>query len=939
MATSIIKLHALSGAGEGGSACFVLQIDDFHCLLDCGWSDGMEGEYIKRLVRWAKHLDAVLLSHQELRHLGMLPYLVGSCGLKCPIYATTPVYKMGQLTLYDFYQSMYFSSEFGAFSLDDVDAAFEMVTQVRYQQTVNLPGRGRGICILPLPSGHTLGGTIWKLIKEDVDIVYAVDFNHKKERHLNGATFDACMRPRLLILDASNTLYSHPRRKDRDETLRQCILRSLRRGGNVLIAVDTSGRCLEVAHFLEQCWLNQDSGMMAYGLAMLSFVAFNVVDFAKSMVEWMSEKVMRTFEDQRSNPFHFRHLQLCHTLEQLDSVPEPKVVLASASDLCCGFTRQLFAEWADNDLNTIILTSRDSCVVTEAKADQPPLIHRLIGLAKGDPSARAGLPTSSTGTLVLPLTISQRVSEAQLEKIQNEIPRIRNAVQDASSTTGVEFTKDLDLCIPMSDVEPSIGASPSERSFASPDTSEQGWRSLSLDTTSKTTEPDSIPAVSGCRVNVISNGLANQNPLSASSTLINSSFKLTTTSVSHAEQEPLQLSVGNTNHSTGSGRSYHLHPNPTRTIDFSQPTTATVAPITIGRHQPGYDIYPGLHNHAGGQFFRMTKRTQLLFPQIEKKVHWDEYGGHLDRDLFVDADTLGPGELSELKQKGHKVNPAIQSDLAPVSLLPPSILECLVSKAYQIDDPSAKTHVITHQLEIPLRCELVFLDYEGRSDGEAMKRIVIGLRPQEMILVGNSHSAIDRLASYCRSMMLLGSDLVHTPNNGDVVNCTKEGDIFQARMKDSLVSSLKFTKIRDYELAWVEATLSLDDDQLAKPLVTSTDNYGQSEDVEISEFVEYDAEVGKVRAPTVTDQLPVLNPPLGPIGSHKTVFVNEPKLSDLKQLLLAQGLVAEFVSGVLVVDNCVAIKRSEAGKLLLEGLLSRTYFDVRQILYQQFAIL
>lgn len=64
---------------------------------------------------------------------------------------------------------------------------------------------------------------------------------------------------------------------------------------------------------------------MAYGLAMLNFVTYNVVDFARSMVEWMSEKVMRTFEDQRTNPFHFRHMQLCHTLEQLDSVPEPKV--------------------------------------------------------------------------------------------------------------------------------------------------------------------------------------------------------------------------------------------------------------------------------------------------------------------------------------------------------------------------------------------------------------------------------------------------------------------------------------------------------------------------------------------------------------------------------------------------------------------------------------
>lgn len=46
-----------------------------------------------------------------------------------------------------------------------------------------LIGKGHGIQITPLPAGHMLGGTIWKIIKDgDEEIVYAVDYNHKKER-------------------------------------------------------------------------------------------------------------------------------------------------------------------------------------------------------------------------------------------------------------------------------------------------------------------------------------------------------------------------------------------------------------------------------------------------------------------------------------------------------------------------------------------------------------------------------------------------------------------------------------------------------------------------------------------------------------------------------------------------------------------------------------
>ena len=44
-------------------------------------------------------------------------------------------------------------------------------------------GRGHGLTITPFPAGHMVGGTIWKIVKDgEEEIVYAVDFNHKKER-------------------------------------------------------------------------------------------------------------------------------------------------------------------------------------------------------------------------------------------------------------------------------------------------------------------------------------------------------------------------------------------------------------------------------------------------------------------------------------------------------------------------------------------------------------------------------------------------------------------------------------------------------------------------------------------------------------------------------------------------------------------------------------
>lgn len=42
--------------------------------------------------------------------------------------------------------------------------------------------KGEGIVIAPHVAGHLLGGTVWKITKDGEDIVYAVDFNHRKER-------------------------------------------------------------------------------------------------------------------------------------------------------------------------------------------------------------------------------------------------------------------------------------------------------------------------------------------------------------------------------------------------------------------------------------------------------------------------------------------------------------------------------------------------------------------------------------------------------------------------------------------------------------------------------------------------------------------------------------------------------------------------------------
>lgn len=90
-------------------------------------------------------------------------------------------------------------------------------------------GKCQGITITPFSAGHTLGGTIWKIRSPSAGtIVYAVDMNHMRERHLDGTVlfrasaggiFEPLARPDLFITDADRANVITSRRKDRDAAM------------------------------------------------------------------------------------------------------------------------------------------------------------------------------------------------------------------------------------------------------------------------------------------------------------------------------------------------------------------------------------------------------------------------------------------------------------------------------------------------------------------------------------------------------------------------------------------------------------------------------------------------------------------------------------------------------------------------------------------------
>ena len=357
--SSLVKLTALSGARSEQPLCYLLEIDEACILLDCGWDETFDVALLRRLIKIAPSIDAVLLTHCDLNHLGALPYIFSKGNMRAKVYATLPVQKMGQLAMYDVFQSRSAKEDFTTFSLADIDNAWDNFVQLRYQQPCTLSGKAEGITVSPLNAGHQIGGALWKITKESEEIVYAVDYNHAQDRHLDGTVLVDLPRPNILITDAYTALDKPLAggKKAREHALLERVRISVEQGGNVLLPVDSTGRVLELLIVLDECW--QRNNLRHVTLAFLSPESRSTVDMAASQTEWLSKHVNQRFVNSRQNVFALPHVHRCTSISQLRRLPYPQVVLASGLDLeSSSFALDLFAEWVADHRNQVILTQK-----------------------------------------------------------------------------------------------------------------------------------------------------------------------------------------------------------------------------------------------------------------------------------------------------------------------------------------------------------------------------------------------------------------------------------------------------------------------------------------------------------------------------------------------------------------------------------------------------
>ncbi len=350
-----VRLTFLGGARQVGRSCLLLQTPNSKVLLDCGIDVASTGSdkfpFFNVPEFDISQLDAVIISHAHLDHVGLLPYLY-KMGYKGPVYMTAPSRDISALLALDFIGVAYKQASAPLFSSTDIKEMIKHSICLNYNEVTDVTPDVR---VTFYNSGHVLGGAMIHLnIGNGAhNLLYAADYKYSKTRLLDPAiaTF-----PRVETVITESTYGSKndilpPRAKSEEEFI-EAINKTINRGGKVLIPELGLGRAQESMLVIEDAI---KSGKMKKVPVYIDGMIWDINAIHTAYPDFLSSKLKsEVFQDK--NPFTSETFSRVGSPSERKEVVEggPCIVLATSGMLVGGASVEYLREFAGNKNNSVI---------------------------------------------------------------------------------------------------------------------------------------------------------------------------------------------------------------------------------------------------------------------------------------------------------------------------------------------------------------------------------------------------------------------------------------------------------------------------------------------------------------------------------------------------------------------------------------------------------
>ncbi|MEF9977894.1 MAG: MBL fold metallo-hydrolase [Thermomonas sp.] len=259
-----MRVHFHGAAGEVTGSMHLVEAAGRRILLDCGMCQGsaeMEASNADPFPFDVASLDALVLSHAHIDHVGRVPLLVKR-GFRGPIFAQEATADLMPIMLMDSASLAESDAErFNRrrahgeaemqplYTRDDVADAMALLHPLAYDTRESILD---GIDIAFRDAGHILGSCIVELWADGRKLVFSGDLGPKGTPILRDPT---PIRDADLVLMEST--YGDRNHKDRAETIVELggiLDHAWRDGGNVLIPAFAVGRSQELLYWFARHW-------------------------------------------------------------------------------------------------------------------------------------------------------------------------------------------------------------------------------------------------------------------------------------------------------------------------------------------------------------------------------------------------------------------------------------------------------------------------------------------------------------------------------------------------------------------------------------------------------------------------------------------------------------------------------------------------------------